>query len=145
MILYVDTSALVKRYFQEKHSDELIFRWRKASEIVTSAVAYAETLASIYRKKREANLKEGVTQKVLETFRLDWKSFLRVEVTDELNHTIDRLIGRHPLRGFDAIHLASAVLVHESLPQDFLFTCFDQRLAQAAQDEGLETFPKIPS
>ena len=145
MILYLDTSALVKRYFQEQHSDELLLRWREAAEIVTSSVAYAETLASVYRKKRETNLKAGSIHKVLEVFRQDWKSFLRVEVTDELNDTVDRLLKRHPLRGFDAIHLASAVLVQGSLPHDFLFACFDQRLAQAAQDEGLKTFPKFQS
>ena len=49
MILYLDTSALVKRYFKEKNSDELIARWRQAAEIFTSSVAYAETMASFYR------------------------------------------------------------------------------------------------
>jgi predicted nucleic acid-binding protein len=141
VILYLDTSALVKRYFLEKYSDELLSRWQKANEIVTSSVAYAETLAAFYRKMQEANLKEAVIHKILEAFRLDWKSFLRVEVNDELNDTIDRLIKCHSLRGFDAIHLASAVLVQGSLPHDFLFACFDQRLTQAAQDEGLKTFP----
>jgi predicted nucleic acid-binding protein len=145
MILYLDTSALVKRYFEERYSDELIFRWRKATEIVTSSVAYAETLASLYRKKREIPLEKEVIQRILEAFRLDWESFLRVEVTDELNDIIDRIIRRYPLRGFDAIHLASAVLVRESLPENFLFACFDQRLSQAARKEGLETFPRIPS
>jgi uncharacterized protein YcbX len=64
-----------------------------------------------------------------------------VEVTDELNEVIERLVGIHPLRGFDAIHLASAVLLNEKLPEDFLFACFDERLAQAARREGLKVFP----
>ena len=141
MILYLDTSALVKRYFKEKNSDELIARWRQAAEIFTSSVAYAETTASFYRKKREAALKEEVVQKVLDTFRRDWKSFFRVEISDELNKIIDRLVGIYPLRGFDAIHLASAILINKNLSEDFLFACFDERLAQAAREEGLEIFP----
>jgi uncharacterized protein len=141
MILYLDTSALVKRYFEEPYADEVLDRWRQALEIITSSVAYAETVASFYRKKREADLDEGVIEKVLQAFHLDWKSFLRVEVNDKLNEIIDRIAQSYPLRGFDAIHLASAVLVKKNLPSEFLFVCFDQKLAQAALEEGLEIFP----
>ena len=49
----------------------------------------------------------------------------------------DSLIERHPLRGFDAIHLATAKVVHDSLQENFIFLCFDQRLANAAHEEGL--------
>ncbi len=141
MILYLDTSALLKRYFMESHSNEVISKWRAATEIVTSSVTYAETLASCYRKKREVGLKNKVFKKVVDEFQRDWQSFIRVEVNDELNQSIDRIIERHPLRGFDAIHLVSALIMHEKVSEDFLFACFDFRLVQAAKKEGLDTFP----
>jgi uncharacterized protein len=141
MILYLDTSALVKRYFLEQQSNELLSRWVQAELIVTSSVAYAETVASFFRKKRESALDEEVIQQVVEAFSLDWKSFFRVEVSDELNEIVLSVVESYPLRGFDAIHLASAVLTKRSLPNDFLFVCFDQRLAQAAREEGFVTFP----
>ncbi len=143
MILYLDTSALVKRYFREPFSDEVVLRWKAATEIVISSVAYAEALASFYRKKRETGLKEAVARKVIEAFRLDWKSFIRIEVNEELDTYLDRALERYPLRGFDAIHLASAVLVREGLKEDILFVCFDQVLARAARKEGFEIFPQI--
>lgn len=142
MILYLDTSALVKRYFREPYSDEVLARWKAATQIVTSVVAYAETMACIYRKKREGDLGDTVTRKITDSFHQDWVSFIRVKVNDELNGTIDRVVKRHPLRGFDAIHLASAMVIHESIPEDFLFACFDARLDRAAQLEGLDTFPR---
>jgi len=142
MILYLDTSALVKRYFEEQQSDELICKWKQAEEIVTSSVAYAETVASFYRKKRETNLKEQVIGKILNSFRDEWKSFIRVQVSAKLNEVVDQVIERYPLRGFDAIHLASATLMRKALPEDFLFACFDQRLSMAAKDEGFNTFPQ---
>ena len=141
MILYLDTSALVKRYFQEPYSDEIITFWQGATEIVTSSVAYAETMASFYRKKREAGLGEKVIKKVVKSFQSDWKSLIHVEVTDDLNKYINGLVVSHSLRGFDAIHLASGLMVYERLPQNFLFACFDHRLAHAAHVEGLKTFP----
>ncbi len=141
MILYLDTSALVKRYLKEEYSNEVISRWEKAEEIVTSSVAYAETMACFYRKKREAELSHKFIGKIADLFRMDWKSFIRVEVNDELNQYIDMVVEKHPLRGFDAIHLASALIIHEKLPEDFLFVCFDHRLARAAHEEGLMAFP----
>jgi predicted nucleic acid-binding protein len=144
MILYLDTSALLKRYFKEPYSDDVIARWKTATEIVTSSVAYAETMASFQRKKREASPGGEVFRKVVDAFRSDWQSFIRVEVTDDLNEYIDRAVAKHPLRGSDAIHLASALAVHEKIPEDFLFACFDHNLSQAAQMEGLEIFPPDP-
>jgi predicted nucleic acid-binding protein len=148
MILYLDTSALVKKYFQERFSDHILSLWKQAGEVITSTVAYAETLAAFHRKKREADFSADAFRIAVEAFKLDWKGFFKVEVTEDLNEIIDRVLGRHPLRGFDAIHLASSLLVREYLHEDLLFSCFDQRLTQAAADEGLNTFPpadKIPS
>ncbi|MBK5101671.1 MAG: type II toxin-antitoxin system VapC family toxin, partial [Desulfobacteraceae bacterium] len=85
MILYLDTSALVKRYFLEPYSDDVISRWKSATQIVTSFVAYAETMASMYRKKREEDLADTLIRKIADSFHQDWESFIRVEVNDELN------------------------------------------------------------
>ena len=141
MILYLDTSALVKRYIQEPYSNEVISLWQDATDIVTSAVAYAETMACFCRKRREATPDHPLIGKIIDTFHMDWQSFMRVEVNDELNARIDKVVHNHPLRGFDAIHLASAMIVHEKLTENFLFVCFDLRLADAARMNGLETFP----
>ena len=143
MILYLDTSALVKRYFRELFSDELLATWRSADQIVTSFVAYAEAMASIQRKKREAGLPDALLREIVDSFHRDWESFIRVEVNDELNGYIDQVVEGYPLRGFDAIHLASAMVVQERLPDRFVFACFDDRLAQAAHAEGLKTFPPM--
>ena len=142
MILYLDTSALLKKYFKEVGSNEIITNWREAKGIVTSTVAYAEALASIHRKKREIGFDNGMFGKILDLFKRDWNSFIRVEVTDELNEWIEKMVSRYPLRGFDAIHLASALIVHDRLPEKFLFACYDNKLLQAAQMAGLKTLPE---
>jgi len=80
MILYLDTSALVKRYFHEPYSDEVISKWKDADEILTSSVAYAETMASIYRKKRDMDISDKVTNAVVRLFQAKLQNFNRVEV-----------------------------------------------------------------
>lgn len=143
MILYLDTSALVKRYFKESYSDEVIARWADASDIITSSVAYAETMASFYRKKREAGLKQILLMKTVDSFHKEWQSLIRVDVTDELNEYIDKAVENNPLKGFDAVHLASAMMIQERLDEKLLFMCFDEKLLYAAQKEGIKTFPVI--
>jgi len=141
MILYLDTSALVKKYFKETGSADIISLWKESIAIATSSIAYAETMASFFRKKREADISEKTINKTVDIFQKDWESFVRITATNDLNANIDRLIALHPLRGFDAIHLASALIVNERVPETFLFACFDKRLLKAAITEGLKTFP----
>ena len=141
MILYLDTSALLKKYFRETGSKEVIDSWRAANEIVSSSVAYAEAMASLHRKRRETRISTKTIANILDAFQRDWESFIRIEVTDDLNESINRITATYSLRGFDAIHLASALLIYERIPEDFHFACFDRILLQAAQGEGLETLP----
>jgi uncharacterized protein len=65
MILYLDTSALVKKYFKEKNTSEVISAWKSSLGIATSAVAYAELLAAVYRKVRETRVKKSIIANVL--------------------------------------------------------------------------------
>lgn len=141
MILYLDTSALLRKYFKEPGSNEIISKWKEATGIVTSSVAYAEAMAAFYRKKREIDLNGTIFGTILNSFHSDWPSFIRVEVTDDLNESIDKIVANYALRGFDAIHLASALIIHEKASEDFLFACFDKMLVQAAEMEGLKTLP----
>ncbi len=105
-------------------------------------MAYAEALAAIHRKKREVQFNDDILERNLNQFRQDWNSFIRVEVTDDLNDWIDNIVSRFPLRAFDAIHLASALIVHDKLPEEFLFACYDNKLLQTAKTAGLETLPQ---
>lgn len=140
MILYLDTSAILKRYFQESFSEEVSAKWKQSEMIVTSSVAYAETMATISRKQKEADIDNKVIQKTIQAFQMDWSGFIRVEVTDDLNEYINNVLQKHPLRGFDAIHLASALVIYEKFPRTFFFACFDQRLNQTARLESLPSF-----
>jgi len=86
-----------------------------------------------------------ITHKLVNSFHLDWETFIRVELNEGLNETIHKVVARHPLRGFDAIHLASAIITYERIKEFFLFACFDQKLINGVQMEGLATFPASPS
>jgi len=137
VILYCDTSAIVKRYIEEEGTAKVDVLWDKAAEIATSAVAYAEGMAAFRRKRRERVLsRKGYTCAVT-AFNEEYLSFVLIQISPQLNMIVQRLIEKYPLRGFDAIHLASALIIKESWT-DVVFACFDKAINRAAKREGLK-------
>lgn len=137
MILYCDTSALIKRYIEEEGTGLVDSLWPSSLGIATSVVAFAETYSAFSRKLREGLLTEKEYTETLKIFKADFDSFILVAVTPSLNSIIERMVRRYPLRGFDAIQLSSALMLSEygSLPVQF--ACFDHNLNEAAAKEGL--------
>lgn len=138
MILFADTSALIKLYIEETGSEGMAERSRRAS-MALSVLAYAEVYATFARRLRESLLTDEEHGAVTESFERDWQSAVLVSLRPALMGRIPRLVREHPLRGADAVHLASALLLREA-GLELTFAVADGRLAEAAGKEGLETF-----
>ena len=138
MILYCDTSALVKRYVVENSSDKVDALWEDALEIATSVVTFAETLATFSRKFREDVLAEVEYMEIIKVFKEDYARLILVPVSLELNKIIEDLLIKYSLRGFDSIHLASALLIRKKSNLITKFACFDQALNIVAVQEQLD-------
>lgn len=137
MIIYCDSSALVKKYIEEENSQKVIEYLNQAESIVISVIGYAEICSAFYRKKYQKEIHSSQLTKILRALDNDWQAFVRVNVTEELNKMAKLLLSKHPLRGFDAIHLASAVLMHKKLEDKIYFLSYDQKQSQAAELENL--------
>jgi predicted nucleic acid-binding protein len=137
MILYLDTSALVKLYIEEPGTEEVKERVEAARIVSTSRVAYVEARAGLARKSREGELMGDEYKQVVEELEKDWGNYFILEVSESVARLGGELVERFPLRGFDAIHLASALLLNKRTRLDVSFSCFDERLEEAAQAEGL--------
>jgi predicted nucleic acid-binding protein len=141
VILYCDTSALVKRYVNEAGTDIVDAAWEPASVIATSVVAYAESMAAFHRRQREGYLTQKNLRLICDKFKNDYRQFVLVPADHHLHQSIDHLLKHHPLRGFDAIHLASALIFNSDDKETVVFACFDASLNNAAKKEGLRTLP----
>ena len=137
MILYLDSSALVKRYVEEDGTDRVDALWEEASELVTSSVAFSECLSAFCRRMREGIISEAQCLSTISLFEEEYSKIALVPVTPELDEIVKDILLKHPLRGFDAIHLASALLVHRIGRLNVTFACFDVALNRAARHEGL--------
>lgn len=137
MILYLDTSALVKLFVEEAHSPEVRTAARLAGACATSRIAYVEALAALARREREG-LDPAVAQEIRKGFEAAWPDLMVVEVGRPITVRAAALARSHALRAYDAVHLASAQEIFETSP-DLVFACFDDRLNLAAMAQGMRT------
>lgn len=139
MILFCDTSALVKLYVREEFSDEVCALADKAKAIAASRIGWAETMATLARRVRESPADAHAIEVVRSRFRTDWPSFAIVEVTQPLVELAGDYADTFALRGYDSVQLAAARLLQEATDGAFCFACFDTRLQKAASVLGMQT------
>ena len=142
MFLYLDSSALVKRYIDEPHSQEVAHLMDEALAIGTSAISRVEVGAALARAARGDRLDAEGARGAQEEFAEDWPDYCKVPVTDTLLPRAEGLTWKHGRRAYDAAQLAAALVCEETITEvdESVFACFDDELTAAANDEGLRTW-----
>ena len=138
MILYLETSSLVKLYVLEKDSEAVRGSVEASEAVATSVLAYAEARAAFARKLRERGITKEAHGAVKRALDADWPSFFVLNVTAGTACAAGDLAEKHGLRGFDALHLASAVELRAAGVTDLRFSSADDRLRAAARVEGFD-------
>ncbi len=141
MNLYLDTSALIKRYVNEAGSPDVREWVRSADDKATVLITRAEMSAAINRLLRMKFLTQEDYAKAFEEFRSDWRDYHRLPVTEPLVARADTLAGEHNLRGYDAVHLAAALTWQELLELPVTVVTYDKELAKAVRAIGMAVLP----
>lgn len=146
MIVYLDTSSLVKLYVEEGESSKVKALVDSVELTATSIVAYAEARAAFSRRFREKAFTSKEYNRINKYFNKDWNSYLILNVTEDTVRMAGDLAEKHALRGFDSIHLASAVILQRELSLPVKFSCFDENLQKASGREKLDQgqYPEHP-
>jgi len=141
VILYLDSSALVKCFVEEEGSREVLAAVDDARDCYTHLVAYAEVRAALARAVRIGR----ATPDQLELHKSElaeiWQA-LGIVVPDEaLIHHAGDLAERFGLRGYDSVHLSAAHALASRLDPavDYRFAAFDRALLEAARSLGLRS------
>jgi len=142
VILFCDTSALVKLYLREEFSDQVRALADEAKAIAVSRICWVETMATLARRVRETPADAQAIESVRFRFRNDWLDFAVVEITQHLVELAGEYADTFALRGYDSVQLASAQLLQVGTNQAFCFACFDTRLQKAASVLGMQTLGK---
>jgi predicted nucleic acid-binding protein len=141
MILYLDASALVKRYVAEPGSTEVGDAISKADVVGTALISRPEVAAALAKAVRVEALTQEEASACLQVFREEWPDLMRVQVTEMAVTRADTLAWEHGLRGYDAVHLAAASLWQDALGEQVTFSTFDRQLWETAKRVGLALHP----
>jgi len=144
MRYFLDTSAVVKRYAPERGS-----RWIKGlienpeNSVTIVQICIVEVAAALARKVRTGEISQNDCEKALTRFLadVDKRDYEIARIDEEVVSFAVDLTQCHPLRGYDAVHLATAlvlnrVLVEDELPS-LIFVAADDVLCEAAGKEKL--------
>jgi uncharacterized protein len=143
-LYYVDSSALAKHYLIEPGSrwiTELITHTAPV-RFVSTELAIVEVVCAITRAERERRISVLLRNNLTARSARETRSVVELISTSRqtLGHA-SQLALRHPLRAYDAIHLATALrILSETLMLGLpapLFISADTNLLAAARAEGL--------
>lgn len=137
-MVYLDTSALAKRYLNEAGSEEFEAYLTAQGVGLISSLTVAEMRCLLARRRREESIDAGLEARIMAAFEEDLLTGVLVmkRLQDEDVWEAVRLVDRlreHALRTLDALHLASA----QAAGAKELATA-DRAMAAAAEALGMD-------
>jgi predicted nucleic acid-binding protein len=138
LILFCDSSALVKLYVHEEESEPMAQRAAASDIIAVCRITWVEMLSALARRVREQPKDEPLIAQARQRLAANWPRYLTLELTQELAELAGDYTDTFALRAYDGVQLAAAQLVHRAMPGEVKFACFDGRLVKAARVLGIE-------
>lgn len=142
MIIYADTSALVKLFVTENHSDVTRNALQAAQALGTGLLTRAELGSAFARGAKRGLLSLTEAQEARRRLQLVWPTWIRIAMNENLVSRAESLAWKYTLRGYDSVHLAAAQIWQEQIEHTVTLATFDQELWEAASMAGLKVWPE---
>ena len=133
MNIFFDSSALAKRYIEEKGSDRLQAIISSASALGVSVICIPELISALCRRRRERRLSSQQYRDAKAALFSDIEDASVIGISEEVIARSVELLEHFPLRSADALHIACAAEWSAEL-----FVSADERQARAARAHGLQ-------
>ena len=133
--LYVDTSALVRRYLHDRHRPLVLEAMADADAWAASSLVRTEAQVALHRAAVSPRQQQGLWREL----RDEWDAFWVVPIDDRCMARAVELGATYGVRIVDAIHLAAA----DRLPGPVRYLTFDRRQIPAADALGFEVVSPI--
>lgn len=136
MLIFLDSSALVKYYLTERGSTWIRSLVDNPQNVVlVSGIVLPEVTSALTRRQREGLFGKRFLRQSYQSFQED----LRVVPEEEaILAEAAELTFQHPLKGYDAVQIATALNVQRRFPT-LNFLSADLQMLNAAQAENLQT------
>jgi uncharacterized protein len=130
MVVFMDTSALIKRYILEEGTETVDSYFLSANDIVISPITSVELHSALRRRLLDGDMGLDVHKKAVYAYLQEEASFIELRWDHHFKETAIHLISRNRIRALDAIQLTAAL----SFDLDE-FVSADRRLLETAQKE----------
>jgi predicted nucleic acid-binding protein len=137
VIVYCDTSALVKLFVEEKFSDTVSKACEAASHVAVSQIAWVEMCAALSLKERTGQIDAETSERALVELRSEWSRYQKLGIDQELIAQAGDFAAQFGLRAYDSVQLATARFAHQHLGSNMAMCCFDNQLNVAAGKLGI--------
>lgn len=141
MIIFCDTSALLKLFIDEQDSESMIKARSSSKGIAVCRITWAESMAAFAHRTRFKGANQAGLAQARSMFEQAWPGFAIADVTQPLVEKAGIFSEAFALRGYDSVQLAAAHQLHEQFALPLTFACFDRRLNQAAKLLKLKVLP----
>ena len=141
MILYADTSALVKRYIREAHSGNVVKIIEQSEGVGSSVLTRVEMAATFAKAVRLGWVEDKNALRAWRDYLEHWPSFTRLVVSSGMVERASELAWEYGLRGYDSMHFASALIWQDALASPITLATFDRDLWLAARKSGMDVWP----
>lgn len=129
-VLFLDSSALVRRYVHGPGHDLVVTAMGESSAWCASALCRTETLLALHRLSATPQQQA----RLWSNLRDDWDAFTVIPVDDRCLARSVELGATYGLRALDALHLAAA----DRLPRPAAYATFDRHQIPAAAALGFD-------
>ena len=139
IIRYLDASARVKRYVREPGSDWIQDLFAQQPLLACASLGYIEVMATLSRKRRGGELGQTQFDRLVQELERDWAGFIEIRLDADTLVLASNVVRQYALRGADAVHLASVLLLRQHLTNrdEVLLVTADEELKSAARASGL--------
>ncbi len=135
MSLYVDTSALVRRYLRDRHRDVVLDAMADDDAWCSSALTRTEAQLALHR----AAVSGRQQVELWRALRDEWESFWVVPMDDRCMARAVEIGATYGVRIVDAVHLAAA----DRLPAPVRYLTFERQQIPAAAALGFEVVSAV--
>lgn len=134
--MYFDTSAILPIVIEEATSAIASRLWDEADRAVSSRLLYVEGRAALAMARRMDRIDERQLRTAVDDFEALHEQLDMIEITEGLVGEAGALAERFGLRGYDAVHLASARVINDP---EMVLAAGDHSLLGAARAAGIAT------
>jgi uncharacterized protein len=135
-VYYLDASVWVKCYHREVGTTWMRRLVAEGASLACASLGLVEVLATLARKGRAGFISELALQPKIDAVRADWQRAIQVNLSSDVLEVAATQARYLALRGADAVHLASAMVLSrrlEAVGDQVTVVTSDRELAEAAR------------